>query len=154
MLKNQKGFTLTELIVTIAVSGIFFAIIGSIIISLFTSYKNAEMKAEREAEISSAWNFIEETIADTNSLGEGLIISTGEDNLSFGKAEAGLLYDKNQASLCKNNNVLFLKYIKTLDFEIINPQTVAIFIFDDNENSHLRIYYLFGGVEIEGEGSL
>lgn len=154
MLKNQKGFTLTELIVTIAISGIFFAIIGSIIFSLLTSYKNAETKAQRQDEIDAAWRLIEETIADANRLGEELIISVGEYNITFITTEESLFYEQNQASLSKNSKVINLKYIKALEFEIINPKTVVIIILDDIENRSSRIYNLYGGVVVEGEDSL
>lgn len=65
MLKNRKGFTLTELIVTIAVSGVFFALIGSVIYSLLSSFRNAEIAAARDEEIKAAWVLIEKTVEES-----------------------------------------------------------------------------------------
>lgn len=148
MLKNNKGFTLTELIVTIAVSGIFFALIGSIIYSLLSAYKNTENAAAREEEIKAAWNLIEMTVEDANRSGEKVSVVRGETsiNISFGTSEANLIYE-HQSSLSRNGKVLTLKFIRNFDVFIINDNTLEFVLSDDLEHSQSRIFNLYGGVE-------
>lgn len=145
--RNKEGFTLIELIVAIAVSGVFFAMIGVIVFNLLNSYNEIERNADRQDEIKKAWVLIEETVEEVNDLGMKLIITDSQASLQIGDTE----YLKNDSLFMKNDIFLNLIFIKDLEFKIINPNTVVFIFTDDIENRINRIYNLYGGVELEGE---
>lgn len=76
MIKKEQGYTLIELLVTIAITGIIFTVIGTAIYQLSTvsGYGNDKLTADHELQNAAYW---------FNLDGQTAVTSTGGDILSF-----------------------------------------------------------------------
>jgi prepilin-type N-terminal cleavage/methylation domain-containing protein len=152
MLKNnQKAFTLTEMIITIAISGIFFALISSIMIGLLSSYRNFEEDASRKREIRQVWVLILEAVEEANKNGSKLMIREEDGDLliTIGVEQDHFLeYNKDQNLLISGNRSLSLVYIEAMQVDVLNLGSITIAFIDDSGNKDSRVFNLYGGVII------
>lgn len=111
-MRKKHGWTLLEMIVTIAVTSIFFTMVFSVISSLISNYKATERLNKADDEMSLLMQIFQSTVDSYNS--EGYMINfVGEENK-------------------------ILKLVVDLEEEQTNPKTVFEI---DTEESKTRIIY-------------
>ena len=148
MKKSVQGWTLVEVIVTMAVSSLFFALASTVVISLVTNYKSAERQNHTNREVALLSDIISDTIQSYNVAGDGLmidgiiLIATDLEVISFD--ESGMLiYQKKDMT---NNQHIEFKYISSIEFIIGNDSLLEIVITNkDNRINRLAIAVV-GGV--------
>ena len=111
-MRKKHGWTLLEMIVTIAVTSIFFTMVFSVISSLISNYKTTERLNKADSEMSLLMQIFQSTVDSYNS--EGYMINFVEE---------------------KNK---ILELVVDLEEEQTNPKTVFKI---DTEESKTRIIY-------------
>lgn len=154
MIKNSeksKGFTLVEVIVTITVSSILFAIIASIIVSFSNSYKKTTRIRDQINEIETIENYVSLSIQMLNSKGNALYVfydsNTGFTFINLDDENKEILkYNKTNKTISNSNSFLDLEY--TSDISIKQSDNGLILIITTNDNTTYLSYYKvlnFGG---------
>lgn len=128
-LKVNRGVTLIEVLTTITISGILFAIIGTIIGTFNTSYERSKAIRESDAEIQYIENAISVCVEYVNTNGYELLIK-------------------------KNNIALYSididNEVETLQFEY-NNETNNLFFSFSNINKELKYIKSIGIVKPSNE---
>ena len=133
-LKVNKGVTLIEVLTTITISGILFAIIGTIIGTFNTSYERSKAIRESDAEIQYIENAISVCVEYANTNGYELLINKNENNVSLYSSDSEaetLQFEYNDQTknlfFSFSNTSKELKYIKSIN---INPSDKAGIILE------------------------
>ena len=126
-LKVNRGVTLIEVLTTITISGILFAIIGTIIGTFNTSYERSKAIRESDAEIQYIENAISVCVEYANTNGYKLSIKDNESENTIGLYSKIDNEETRQFEYNNQTNDLFfsfsntsreLKYIKSIDIEV------------------------------------
>lgn len=141
---KKNGWTLLEVVVTLAVSSIFFAMVFSIISSLIINYKATEKLNKADTEMSLLMQIFQTTIDQYNS--DGLSIKLNKDN----KTETVVVDSSDQTiiQIVKDDNKITevnyrtnlaneiqsfkLNYIKEIEFNKYNGKLLQMKITDEN----------------------
>lgn len=151
--KKRKGFTITELLVAMAVSGIFFAILASIVFSLVSGLARAEKETERREEIGAVWLLLEKTVEEFNARGEELVLSEDEASKSLQTGtEPKLIYNKLESTLIRNGSEMKLEHIQDVGVEILNGRIIIFVLTDASGCSQSRAFNVYGGARMGGKG--
>ena len=108
VLKNNKGFTLAELIVVMVVSSLVLASIAAMLPSILGQYEQANELAERNTMLNNIANQIISDMADAT---KPIADSDGEDNyLSIIAGANKVIYTRNdEGVLLRNESVVLPK---------------------------------------------
>ena len=143
-MRKKHGWTLLEMIVTIAVTSIFFTMVFSVISSLISNYKATERLNKADDEMSLLMQIFQSTVDSYNS--EGYMINfDGEENKIL-KLVVDLEEDQTnrktvfeivteeskttsiiyQSASATSSQTLNLDYIETIVIETIVIETIVI----------------------------
>lgn len=138
-MKKNKGFTLIEIIVVIAVCGIFFAISSLIISSSVNLFGTNYSESGNFSDTVLIESIIHKFVSDVNSEGVSLTINNNEisdekNNYVLKINEKNVIYNEDEHEY---NNV---------SLEISNKDNLLIVVFKvDGEKIRRNIYYIVGG---------
>lgn len=141
---KKNGWTLLEVVVTLAVSSIFFAMVFSIISSLIINYKATEKLNKADTEMSLLMQIFQTTIDQSNS--DGLSIKLNKDNKtvtvvvdSSDQTIIQIVKDDNKITevnyrinLANEIQSFKLNYIKEIEFNKYNGKLLQMKITDEN----------------------
>jgi type II secretory pathway component PulJ len=140
---KKNGWTLLEVVVTLAVSSIFFAMVFSIISSLIINYKTTEKLNKADTEMSLLMQIFQTTIDQYNS--DGLSIKLNKDNKTVTVVVASsekiiqIVKDDNKITevnyrinLANEIQSFKLNYIKEIEFNKYNGKLLQMKITDEN----------------------
>lgn len=153
-LKVNRGITLIEVLATITISGILFAIIGTIIGTFSVSYNRSQSIRETDKEIQYIENAISLCVEHSNT--NGLVLSIKEDlennlvsivlvnSVDDAEIEEVELFNYNTVSntayLSFSDSTKELKYIKTIVIDDSNKVGIILEI-TTIENVKQQKYY-------------
>ncbi len=82
MMKGQKGFTLVELLITVAITGLIVSLLGTAIYQIITvtEYGNDKMIATHELQNAAHWVSLDGQMASTASGGNELVLTLPDDS--------------------------------------------------------------------------
>lgn len=105
---NKKGYTLVELIVSIAIIGILFSIIVVVTNSFYRAYNNSRIDNERLQEEKFIVDYIDKITKKANSSDaniEILLKEEGSWTILLESCEA-FSFDQNNITITKNGNII------------------------------------------------
>ena len=134
-LKVNKGITLVEVLATIAISGILFSIIGTIISTFNTSYQSSKEIRETDNEIQYIENALSVCVEYVNINGYEMSLENSLENIKIlteiDNEEVTLFsYDitSKVANLKFSNVVKELKHIKSINIYVNNENRTGIIV--------------------------
>jgi len=82
-MRGQKGFTITELIVTVAITGLIVSFFGTAVYQTITvtEYGNDKMIARHELQNAAHWVSLDGQMARTASGGSELVLTLPDDSI-------------------------------------------------------------------------
>ena len=82
-MRGQKGFTITELIVTVAITGLIVSFFGTAVYQTITvtEYGNDKMIATHELQNAAHWVSLDGQMAKTANGGSGLVLTLPDDSI-------------------------------------------------------------------------
>lgn len=141
--KNNQGFTLVEVMVTIAVSGILFAMIAAVVASFVNSYKHSTRIRELNYEVETIENYVTLSIEALNSSGHTLSltydVNTGFAFINTTENKEILIYDKTNKTISFGTSTLDLEY--TSDISIKRNDTGLVLTITTIDNTTFVSYY-------------
>ncbi len=101
MIKDQKGFTLVELLIVIALLGLSVGITNDILVSLIRSYNKTQVKNEVEQQANFVSLKLEKELRNANS-----VSSASSNSLVFNSADGvQITYAINSSGVISRNGV-------------------------------------------------
>lgn len=144
--KTKKGFTLVEVLVTIAVSGILFAMIGAVATSFVNSYKHSTKIRQMNYEVELIENYMQTCANFVNSNGLNLVIES-ETKISYfdkeTKANIELLsFDASTKTLNKSfgTEKEKLEYISSIFIEPLKQNGIILTITTTDSAQFVSYY--------------
>ena len=152
-MKNSMGFTLVELMIVIAVAGILFTAVFSLLISGFNNFNTGNNRAEIQNNIRLVETIVNNKLRNVeciqiSSLGE---CPNADSSLSLGKDEGSLYYLRNNGQKVTEDiftNVYFKLSEKNvfeliLEFDKVDSYKIRMLInnyqFDINNSSKISL---------------
>lgn len=142
---NNKGFTLVEVMVTIVVSGILFAMIGGIMSSFINSYRHSTRLRDLNNEVETIEKYVDTTINYINSNGHSIKLL--DDNniltISFVNQEGYIFkYDRSNklVNLTLGNASLSLSQIRDIEITYLDTDGIVLRIFTSDNNLFVTYY--------------
>lgn len=133
--KVNRGVTLVEVLATITISGILFAIIGTIIGTFNISYERSKTILKMDNEIQYIEKAISLCVEYSNINGYGFYIEKNEEtieiiNIIDDEHKTLLTYDivNKKIDLALSNSVTDLEYIKSIDINIQDASKTGIMV--------------------------
>ncbi len=107
MMKGQKGFTLPELLITVAITGLIVSVLGAAIYQIITvtEYGNDKMTAMHELQNAGHWVSLDGQMAKTASGGNELVLTLPDDSsITYALVDTELrrTADESQMTLARN----------------------------------------------------
>lgn len=164
-LQTKKGFTLTELIVAIVVSGIAMAMIGMLITSIYSNWKRSEAEAERLREQSIIIGCFDKVVNDVNkdeTLGItinfnndfSIINNNNNENIILSYSDNKLKYNETDYSFNKVVNINIDEVVNiNIDEVGSSKRIIKVIITFDNETVYENTYCFIKNYNKE-EGSI
>lgn len=159
-MRKKHGWTLLEMIVTIAVTSIFFTMVFSVISSLISNYKATERLNKADDEMSLLMQIFQSTVDSYNS--EGYMINfVGEENkilelvvdleeeqtvFKIVTKESKTTSIKYQSASATSPQTLNLDYIETIVIEKHNSKLLLMKITAQNRTRQV-VVMVVGGLE-------
>jgi len=158
-MRKKHGWTLLEMIVTIAVTSIFFTMVFSVISSLISNYKATERLNKADDEMSLLMQIFQSTVDSYNS--EGYMINfVGEENkilelvvdleeeqtvfkIDTEESKTRIIY---QSASATSSQTLNLDYIETIVIEKLNSKLLLMKITAQNRTRQV-VVMVVGGLE-------
>ena len=133
--KVNRGVTLVEVLATITISGILFAIIGTIIGTFNISYERSKTIRKMDNEIQYIENAISLCVEYSNINGYEFYIEKDDEtieiiNIIDEEHKTLLTYDivNKKIDLALSNSVKELEYIKSIDINIQDASKTGIMV--------------------------
>ena len=162
-MRKKHGWTLLEMIVTIAVTSIFFTMVFSVISSLISNYKATERLNKADDEMSLLMQIFQSTVDSYNS--EGYMINFDEENkilelvgdleeeqtnrktvFEIDTEESKTTSIKYQSASATSSQTLNLDYIETIVIEKRNSKLLLMKITAQNRTRQV-VVMVVGGLE-------
>lgn len=151
-LNKKQGFTLIEMIVVIAVTGIFFTISGLILSSSFNMFGKNRDQSGNFSDTVLTENVIHKFMTKINN--DGLSVSVNENVISSsgGKYKISIEEDKIVYEYTDEYGVTNIDEYEysmiTIEIEKINKNSIQVNFIEKKSNDKARenIYYVIGGV--------
>lgn len=151
-MQKKHGWTLLEVIVTLAVTSIFFTMVFSVISSLISNYKTTERLNKADSEMSLLMLVFQSTIDSYNV--DGLQITLVKDE---GKNILQLEKDKSivfnyysdkiiWVSYQSNTQTMDLKFISDIQIDKFNDKLLRLKITDIDNRSRQTVAMVVGGL--------
>lgn len=161
-MRKKHGWTLLEMIVTIAVTSIFFTMVFSVISSLISNYKATERLNKADDEMSLLMQIFQSTVDSYNS--EGYMINFDEKNkilelvgvleedqtnpktvfkIDTEESKTRIIY---QSASATSPQTLNLDYIETIVIEKRNSKLLLMKITAQNRTRQV-VVMVVGGLE-------
>ena len=152
-MRKKHGWTLLEMIVTIAVTSIFFTMVFSVISSLISNYKTTERLNKADSEMSLLMLVFQSTIDSYNvdGLQITLVKDEGENILLLGKDDSivfGVNYSDKiiEVSYQSNTQTMDLKFISDIQIDKFNDKLLRLKITDIDNRSRQTVAMVVGGI--------
>lgn len=158
-MRKKHGWTLLEMIVTIAVSSIFFTMVFSVISSLISNYKATERLNKADDEMSLLMQIFQSTVDSYNSKGYminfvgeekkilKLVVDLEEEQTVFEidteESKTRIIY---QSASATSPQTLNLDYIETIVIEKHNSKLLLMKITAQNRTRQV-VVMVVGGLE-------
>jgi len=149
-MRKKHGWTLLEMIVTIAVTSIFFTMVFSVISSLISNYKATERLNKADDEMSLLMQIFQSTVDSYNS--EGYMINFDEEKkilktvFEIVTKESKTTSIKYQSASATSPQTLNLDYIETIVIEKHNSKLLLMKITAQNRTRQV-VVMVVGGLE-------
>ena len=146
---RQNGFTLVEVIISMAITMVFFGIITTISLSFHQSFRRIEQAHNIQIETSRIMDVVRDTL-DTYNLDvtqtlsfENGVFSFDEEDVLYFDAEETILYFRraNEATL----RSVSLEWIDHVTFSVTG-EVLVVEITDNRGLTTRKVYTLIGGV--------
>jgi len=154
-MRKKHGWTLLEMIVTIAVTSIFFTMVFSVISSLISNYKTTERLNKADSEMSLLMLVFQSTIDSYNV--DGLQITLVKDegnNILQLKKDDSIVFGVNYysdkiigVSYQSNTQTMDLKFISDIQIDKFNDKLLRLKITDIDNRSRQTVAMVVGGLE-------
>lgn len=153
-MRKKHGWTLLEMIVTIAVTSIFFTMVFSVISSLISNYKTTERLNKADSEMSLLMLVFQSTIDSYNV--DGLQITLVKDeveNILQLKKDDSIVFGVNYysdkiigVSYQSNTQTMDLKFISDIQIDKFNDKLLRLKITDIDNRSRQTVAMVVGGI--------
>jgi len=154
-MRKKHGWTLLEMIVTIAVTSIFFTMVFSVISSLISNYKTTERLNKADSEMSLLMLVFQSTIDSYNV--DGLQITLVKDeveNILQLKKDDSIVFGVNYysdkiigVSYQSNTQTMDLKFISDIQIDKFNDKLLRLKITDIDNRSRQTVAMVVGGIK-------
>lgn len=158
-MRKKHGWTLLEMIVTIAVTSIFFTMVFSVISSLISNYKTTERLNKADSEMSLLMLVFQSTIDSYNV--DGLQITLVKDegnNILQLKKDDSIVFEVNYysdkiigVSYQSNTQTMDLKFISDIQIDKFNDKLLRLKITDIDNRSRQTVARVVGGIKPDEE---
>jgi len=155
-MRKKHGWTLLEMIVTIAVTSIFFTMVFSVISSLISNYKTTERLNKADSEMSLLMLVFQSTIDSYNVDGLQITLVKDEGNniLQLKKDDSivfGVNYNSDKiigVSYQSNTQTMDLKFISDIQIDKFNNNNklLRLKITDIYNRSRQTVAMVVGGI--------
>lgn len=155
--KDQKGISLVEVMVTIAISGILFAMMASVIASFVSSYQRSLRIRELNYEVETIENYVTLSIKEINLKGEPLVIVSNEEGFIFQNSTEDienkdiLTYNKEDKVLSFKSSALKLEYTSSVEVREQGDSGIVLTI-TTVDNTEFVSYYKVLNITDNGSG--
>lgn len=153
-MRKKHGWTLLEMIVTIAVTSIFFTMVFSVISSLISNYKTTERLNKADSEMSLLMLVFQSTIDSYNV--DGLQITLVKDeveNILQLKKDDSIVFEVYYysdkiigVSYQSNTQTMDLKFISDIQIDKFNDKLLRLKITDIDNRSRQTVAMVVGGI--------
>jgi type II secretory pathway pseudopilin PulG len=152
-MRKKHGWTLLEMIVTIAVTSIFFTMVFSVISSLISNYKTTERLNKADSEMSLLMLVFQSTIDSYNV--DGLQITLVKDegkNILQPEKDDSIVFGVNysdkiiEVSYQSNTQTMDLKFISDIQIDKFNDKLLRLKITDIDNRSRQTVAMVVGGI--------
>jgi len=153
-MQKKHGWTLLEVIVTLAVTSIFFTMVFSVISSLISNYKTTERLNKADSEMSLLMLVFQSTIDSYNVDGLQITLVKDEGNniLQLEKDDSIVFtvnYDSDKiigVSYQSNTQTMDLKFISDIQIDKFNDKLLRLKITDIDNRSRQTVAMVVGGL--------
>jgi type II secretory pathway pseudopilin PulG len=153
-MQKKHGWTLLEVIVTLAVTSIFFTMVFSVISSLISNYKTTERLNKADSEMSLLMLVFQSTIDSYNvdGLQITLVKDEGKNILQLEKDESivfRVYYYSDKiirVSYQSNTQTMDLKFISDIQIDKFNDKLLRLKITDIDNRSRQTVAMVVGGI--------
>lgn len=153
-MQKKHGWTLLEVIVTLAVTSIFFTMVFSVISSLISNYKTTERLNKADSEMSLLMLVFQSTIDSYNVDGLQITLVKDEGNniLQLEKDDSivfSVNYDSDKiigVSYQSNTQTMDLKFISDIQIDKFNDKLLRLKITDIDNRSRQTVAMVVGGL--------
>ncbi|MDD4244487.1 MAG: type II secretion system protein [Bacilli bacterium] len=157
-MQKKHGWTLLEVIVTLAVTSIFFTMVFSVISSLISNYKTTERLNKADSEMSLLMLVFQSTIDSYNvdGLQITLVKDEGENILQLKKGDSidfSVNYDSDKiigVSYQSNTQTMDLKFISDIQIDKFNDKLLRLKITDIDNRSRQTVAMVVGRLIVGG----
>lgn len=159
MKKDAHGLTLVEVIVTMAVSSLFFALASIVVVSLLTNYRTSEKANNMNQEIILVSKIITDTIDSNNIDGKELLLNDSVISYSGSDVSYNIIsFDGSLKILSykifgKDSNTLELNYISSIEFLSLNGNLLQVKITNIEEKTKNFALKIVGGISNEEDNT-
>ena len=151
-MQKKHGWTLLEVIVTLAVTSIFFTMVFSVISSLISNYKTTERLNKADSEMSLLMLVFQSTIDSYNVDGLQITLDEGKNILQLEKDDSIVFtvnYDSDKiigVSYQSNTQTMDLKFISDIQIDKFNDKLLRLKITDIDNRSRQTVAMVVGGL--------
>lgn len=146
---NESGISLVEVLVTIAISGILFALIGVVITSFVNSYSHSMKIRKMTNEVEKVESYVSTCVEFLNANGYSLYIPKQDDNdeytltlVNFTTNEVLMKYSQDDQTIIRTlgSSTLQLNYLQDIAISILDDSGIVLTI-TTVENTTITTYY-------------